>query len=218
MTAERSRTLPALALACALLFAGACFGLGRASSGGGHGPAAAVVTLAGVPVGVDRSAAGALAAADNYVAIESETLEQDPPAYQRLVAMAFAPAARAGALAAAGQVRASDPVNMANYRRGGRGIAVVAARRLESYTPSLAVVTTWVGGVLWGPALSPRQSWQLVDTTLAWRRGRWMVLASTVRATPAPAPAAVYVQGASDQTQAFQRELVGMSAPFYGAG
>ena len=105
---------------------------------------------------------------------------------------------------------------MANYRQGGRGIALIAARRLDSYTTQTATVTSWLGGFVWGPQLSPRQSWNLVDTTLRWQAGRWLVVSSNTDPTPAPVPSIVYVNGPNDRARAFGR-LAGMSAPFYGS-
>jgi hypothetical protein len=105
---------------------------------------------------------------------------------------------------------------MSNYGQGGRGIALVAARRLDSYTPSTATVTSWLGGFVWGPRLSPRQTWNLVDTTLRWESGRWLVEVSNTETTPAPVPAIVYVNAGNDRAGVFGR-LAGMTGPFYGA-
>jgi hypothetical protein len=187
-------------------------------SGGGGEPASGAVELSnGVPVGVQHTRAGALAAADNYLALSSQSIEQDPPAFAALVAHAYVPQARARALTEARQLRSSDVQNMSNYQQGGRGIAVVAARRLDSYTPQSATVTSWLGGFVWGPHLAPRQSWNLVDTTLHWQAGRWLVLASATDATAAPVPSIVYVEASNNRAPAFQR-LAGMTAPFYGSG
>jgi hypothetical protein len=106
---------------------------------------------------------------------------------------------------------------MSNYNAGGRGVAVVAARRLDHYSPSSATVTSWLAGVVWGPHVSARQSWNLVDTTLAWRSGRWLVVSSQTDHTPAPVPAVVYVEAHNDSLAAFSR-LEGMTAPLYGSG
>ena len=105
---------------------------------------------------------------------------------------------------------------MRNYSEGGHGIAVIAARRLDAYTPQTATVTSWLAGFVWGPRLSPRQSWNLIDTTLSWQSGRWLVTASETDRTPAPVPAIVFVNGGNDRSQAFDR-LAGMTAPFYGS-
>lgn len=182
---------------------------------GAVAPAGALELAGGVPVGVLDTPAGALAACDNYLAIASQTVEQDPAAFAALVAQAYAPAIHARTLAQAQQLRAGDAGSMANYAAGGRGIAVIAARRLVSYTPRQVSVTSWLGGFVWGPELAPRQSWNLIDTTMRWQNGRWLVTASNVEATPAPVPAIVYVDGGNDRDAAFAR-LAGMSAPYYG--
>jgi hypothetical protein len=190
--------------------------LGLARGGEHGGQDAAVKLIGGVPVGVQDTPAGALAAADNYVALAAQSIEQDPAVFAGLVAQAYAPQARARTLVEAEHVRAEDTPNMSNYREGGRGIAVIAARRLDSYTPDAATVTSWLGGFVWGPHLAPRQTWDLVDTMLRWQAGRWLVLNSNIDATPAPVPSIVYVDGDNNQAPAFSR-LAGMTAPFYGA-
>jgi hypothetical protein len=151
------------------------------------------------------------------VALASQSIEQDPSVFVELVAQAYAPQARGRTLAEAQRVRAGDTQNMTNYHEGGRGIAVIAARRLDSYTPPQATITSWLGGFVWGPHLAPRQTWNLIDTTLRWQAGRWLVLSSDTDTTPAPVPSIVYVDGANDQAAAFAR-LAGMTAPFYGTG
>jgi hypothetical protein len=186
------------------------------SGGSGGAVPGAVRLIDGVPVAVEHSPAGALAAADNYVALSSQSVEQDPSSFDALVAQAYAPEVRARTLAQAQQLLTGDAQNMGNYRQGGHGIAVIAARRLDSYTPASATVTSWLAGFVWGPRLAPRQTWNLIDTTLRWRQGRWLVLSSDTDATPAPVPAIVYVNGANDRAPAFAR-LAGMTAPFYGA-
>ena len=190
--------------------------LGPGRAGPGTAPGA-IELSDGVPVGVEHTRAGALAAADNYLALASQSIEQDPAVFAALVAQVYAPEARSRTLAQAQQLRAGDTQNMTNYQQGGRGIAVIAARRLDSYTPQLATVTTWLGGFVWGANLLPRQSWNLVDTTLRWQAGRWLVVSSNTDSTPAPVPSVVYVNGPNDQAPAFGR-LTGMTAPFYGTG
>jgi hypothetical protein len=205
------------ALIAVSLVAFALLGLQLAGQSGDRGPATAAIELeSGVPVGVKHTPAGAVAAADNYLADSAQTLEQDPSAFGALVATVYAPAQRRQTLTAAQQLRLSDPAGMSNYNAGGRGLAVVAARRLDRYTPSSATVTSWLAGFVWGPHVSPRQSWNLVDTTLVWRSGRWLVTSSQTDATPAPVPAIVYVAGHSDSLAAFSA-LAGMTAPFYGS-
>jgi hypothetical protein len=192
-------------------------GLELAGQSGGRGAATAAIALErGIPVGVKHTPGGALAAADNYLADSAQALEQDPSAFAQLVAEVYAPSARAQTLAVAQQLRLSDPAGMGNYNAGGRGLAVVAARRLDGYTRSSATVTSWLAGFVWGPHVPPRQSWNLVDTTLVWSSGRWLVTSSQTDPTPAPAPAIVYVDGHNDSLAAFSA-LAGMTAPFYGS-
>jgi hypothetical protein len=217
---ERS-FLPLVALAgalsvCVLAIALLLTGIVGTGSRSGHGSLTGAIELSGgVPVGVQHTPAGALAAADNYVALASQSIEQDPPVFAAVVAQAYVPEARSRTLARAQQIRASDAQNMSNYQQGGRGIAVIAARRLDSYTQQDATVTCWLGGFVWGPHLSPRQTWNLVDTTLRWQGGRWLVVSSDTDPTPAPVPSIVYIDGSNDRTPAFGR-LAGMSAPLYG--
>jgi hypothetical protein len=206
--------LAVFALVVGLLLAGV-LELGREREPGS--PSGAIELAEGVPVGVERTPAGAMAAADNYLAVASQSVEQDPAVFAALLIQAYAPQIRSRTLAQAQQIRAGDTQNMSNYAQGGRGIAIIAARRLDSYTPRQATVTSWLGGFVWGPHLSPRQTWNLIDTTLRWQTGRWLVVSSNVDATPAPVPSIVYVDGANNRAAAFQR-LAGMTAPFYGTG
>ncbi len=217
----RERTWPRSALVAVtvcVLAVVVLLGAVLASDGGsgGRGPAGAVELVGGVPVGVRDTPGGALAAADNYLVVASQSVEQTPAAFAGLVAQVYAPGIRASTLAQAQQLRTSDVQNMSNYRQGGRGVAVVAARRLDSYTPRRATVTSWLGGFEWGSHLAPRQTWNLVDTTLQWRAGRWLVEASSTDPALAPVPSIVYVDGGNDRMGAFAR-LAGMTGPFYGS-
>jgi hypothetical protein len=176
-----------------------------------------ISVINGVPVGVSDTPAGALAADDNYLAIEAQTDEQNPRAFATLVATAFTPHAERSSLAQAAQLRGSDSSLMSDYAAGARALAVIGARRLDSYSPARARITTWLAGFLWGPTLAPEQTWNLVGTTLVWRQRRWLLAQVHVEATPAPVPSIVYVDGHNHQAGAFSA-LDGMTAPFYGAG
>lgn len=211
----RGSLLAGVLALCAFLLALLAAGvLGHNTARGGDG--AAMELVHGVPVGVQDTSAGALAASDNYVALAAGSIEQNPSVFAALAAEAYLPAARERALAQAQALRASDTLNMSNYAQGGRGLAVIAARRLDSFTATTAMATSWLGGFVWGPHLAPRQTWNLVQTSLRWQRGRWWVASLQVQATPAPVPSIVYVQGNNDTSGAFAR-LAGMSAPVYGA-
>ena len=216
MSEERARIALAGLLALCALAAGVL--IGRSTSHANHASPAAIVMVRGIPVGVQDTRAGALAAADNYVAIASQTVEQNPGEFAQLVDAVYAPTARTDTLAQAARVRAADVADMRNYAQGGRAVAVIAARRLDRYTPARASVTSWLGGLVWGPGLSPRQSWNLVDTTLSWQQGRWLIASMNTEHTPAPVPSVVFVDGQNNSSAAFDARLLGMTAPFYGAG
>src|ERR1017187_11017665 len=93
--------LSVLVLVLMLLLVGV---LGR---GGGQSRAlpSAIEFSDGVPVGVEHTAAGGLAAADNYLALASQSIEQDPALFGAFVAQAYAPEARSHTLAPAQQLR-----------------------------------------------------------------------------------------------------------------
>ena len=159
----------------------------RRRGGRATAPPAAVELVGGVPVGVQDTPAGALAAADNYVAIASQSSSRTRPCSPRSSRGVCARGARPHAREARQRPRRRRAEH-AQLRAGRPGVAVIAARRLDSYTPQRATVTSWLGGFVWGPHLSPRQSWNLVDTTLRWQAGRWLVRSLRHRATPAPVP------------------------------
>lgn len=206
--------LAASLLALGLSLSGA---FGSAPDARPSAAASALQVVDGVPVGVLDTPAGALAASDDYVALASQSVEQNPSTFAALVAQAYAPQIRAATLEQARAARAGDAENMSNYAQGGRGLAVIGARRLDSYTAAEATITSWLGGFVWGPQFPPRQSWNLVDTTLVWRAGRWLVASSVADLSPAPVPAVVYVDGRNDTTAAFAR-LAGMSSPLTTGG
>ena len=213
---ERTRIALAGLLALCALAAGVA--IGRATNPARHEVSAAVVMVHGIPVGIQDTPAGALAAADNYLAVASQTVEQDPAEFAGLVDTVYVAASRANTLTQTARARGADIADMRNYAHGGRAVAVIAARRLDRYTPTRATITSWLGGFLWGPGLSPRQSWNLVDTTLIWRGGRWLVASVSTERTPAPVPSVVFVDGPNNRSAAFDARLAGMTAPFYGAG
>ena len=221
---ERRWPLVVAAVAAALVIAGAAWAGGQASApetpASGHksaGVRSAVRTIDGVAVGVERSRAGALAAADNYVARVTETIVQDPATYARLVRVAWVPEGQDDALREGESTRDRSATAVENYAAGGRGLAIVAARRLDTYDGTRAEVTTWTGGFNWGPQQRPGQRWFLTETTLRWDGQRWRIETMHEAERPAPAPARVgYDDAASLKTETFDRELRGMTAPTYG--
>ena len=182
------------------------------------GDRAAIRVVEGVPVGVQRSRAGALAAADNYVAIASETAVQDPARYERLVRQTYDAGYQGTGLREGAEARESSPQSVELYRAGGRSLAVVAARRLDSYSGARAKITTWTAGVTWGPTRSPGHTWSLTETNLVWMDDRWRVEGLDVATRPAPAPRRLgYRLNDQLRTATFERELRAMTAPVYGA-
>jgi hypothetical protein len=162
-----------------------------------------------VPVGVEHSAAGALAAADNYVAA-GITDSVDQRALQSYANAVIAPSERMALLRASEQLAQRD-----RPPAGTSAIATILAHRLWSYTGATARVATWDLGSYWGPALPPAQYWALADVALRWASGRWQIVSVDER-LPGPVPGPV---GAGANTSAqWSSALAGMSAPYYGTG
>ena len=144
---------------------------------------------------------------------------QDPAAYGRLVRAVWVPEGQDGALQEGETSRQRSTAAVENYAAGGRGLAIVAARRLDTYDGTRAEVTTWTAGFNWGPRQRPGQRWFLTETTLRWDGQRWRVERMEEAQRPAPAPARVgYDDAASLKTATFDRELRGMTASTYGDG
>ena len=177
-----------------------------------------ITTIAGIPVAVDHSPAGALAAADNYVAVAYATVERNPHRDEQLIGSVYAPAIRRSALVGAATVRNQNPGSMALWARGGQNISLIGARRLDYYRGDQAQVTTWNVDVFWGPERPPKQAWVLTQTSLRWARGRWLVTTTVTLPTPGPVPGITpQATAANDSESVFDRDLAGVSAPIYGA-
>jgi hypothetical protein len=220
--------LAVVALIAAVALIGAGWAVGRSSApeqpasdqgDGGQSDGAAIRVIDGVPVGVERSRAGALAAADNYVATVSENVVKDPRRYNAVVRRVFAAQEREYALREATRARALAPAAVADYAAGGSAVALIGARRLDTYDGTRAQATTWLGGVVWGPSRRSTQRWQLVETDLRWDGQKWLVERMRPAERPAPAPAVTRADDESSfERSTFERELRGMTAPVYGAG
>lgn len=220
------RVLTAAAAIGALVLFGVGWALGSATASDddgdspprGQAEGGAVRTIDGVTVGVQPTRPGALAAADNYVAIASESAIQDPKKYERLVRTVYSPGYQQTALREGREARANSGRTVANYARGGKTVVIVGARRLDNFTGRIAQVTSWIGGFTWGPSRKPGQSWSLVETTLRWDGQRWRVDKTDETDRPAPAPTTVgYDDDSALTSPTFDRELRAMTAPIYGA-
>jgi hypothetical protein len=196
----------------AMLMAAGAFALGHTSTPRAGSPN--LIRLEhGVPVGVLDTRAGALAAADNYLASEDEAL-LSADGTRRVVDAIWAPADRAVELVqpfpAAGL--AGKPATFAGLKL----TAAVAADKLESYTPQTAQIAVWHEITIWSPTVAPTQRWTLDTVTLVWDSGRWLV----AQRSPAPdskTPVPSWTSGGPpDRTsRAFDARLAGMSAPYY---
>jgi hypothetical protein len=219
-----ARVLAAGTIIAALLVAVIGFAVGRASAPDDESDSTrdttqqpAIRTIDGVRVGVLHTRAGALAAADNYVATVSENVVKDPRLYETLVRRVFAPSEQDYALREGERARTLAPAAVSDYAEGGGAVALIGARRLDTYDGSDAQVTTWLGGVVWGPSRRPTQRWQLVETDLRWDGQRWLVERMRPAERSAPAPAVTKADDTSAYDRAtFERELRGMTAPTYG--
>jgi hypothetical protein len=194
-----------------------CFAAGRAtvSAAGRPNP---IVLAHGIPVGVQPTPQGALAAADEYLALEQETIERNPARFAAVVKVDYAPSIRQSTIAAGAADRRSDPVGIALWANGGQSFTVIAASRLDWYQSGRAQITLWAGQVFWGPGRPPTQAWALAETTLVWRNGRWLVFAMRALPDHAPSPAALSGAEARAETNTtFDSQLRGFTSVSYGA-
>ena len=196
---------------------GGCFAAGRAtvSAAGRPNP---IVFERGIPVGVQHTPRGAVAAADEYLAVEQETVERDPARFGSVVRVDYARSIRQSTIAAGAADRSGDPAGMVLWADGGQSFTVIGASRLDWYRSGGAQVTLWAGQVFWGPGRAPTQAWALAQTTLVWRHGRWLVLA--MRALPDHAPSPAALSGADPRAEtgaAFDSQLRGFTSVSYGA-
>jgi hypothetical protein len=213
-----SRAIGSLALV--LVIAAAAAGLiagGTADSSAVAG--APIKEIEGVPVGVLHSRGGAVAAADDYVLVDQQTIEQDPTRLASLVRQNFAHPIQAEVLAQAQTARAQDPRGMALWASAGRSASLIGAHRLDAYDGRTAEVTSWVGTIYWGPGQPPKQAWDLARTWLRWAGGRWLVTSIRTRLPiPGPVPASTpQADAADDNAGVFDNALAGFGALGTGA-
>ena len=170
----------------------------------------------GVPVGVLDTRAGAVAAADNYVATEDDSL-LSPSQIRGVVDTEWAPQERAVELAQPflAAALAGEPATLDGLKL----TAAVAADKLQAYSPQRAQVSVWSEITIWSSTVAPTQRWTLDTVTLAWDSGRWLVTSrSTAPDSSTPVP--VWTSGdMRDRASAtFDTRLADMSAPYYSGG
>ena len=226
MTPIRARrSMPPVGLGRGLARAGlvsvaalAALGGVLAGRAGSTPPGAPIEFVGGVPVGVADTPAGAVAAADEYLATEQQTVGDDPGRFGALVAADYAAPIKAGALAAGERDRHGDSVGIPDGAGGARSFTVIGADRLDAYGGGAATVSTWAGQIYWGPGRAPAQVWALGQTTLSWVGGRWRVTLMRTLGRPGPAPAATPQAGPGDDSSSvFDRVLGGFAPVTYGA-
>jgi hypothetical protein len=202
-----------------VLLAAFAFGLGRALAPP-RAPANPIARVAGIPVGTERSPAGALAAADAYIAVEQESIEADPVRERQLIAVADARSYQAADVRSAAAMRAADPAGQRFVARGGRALWILGARRLDSYNAAGAQVSAWNGDVFWaGARAHPTQSWGEDLVTLVWQDGRWRITRDATLSPNGPVVATVpQATSANSSTAMFEQTLSGFSSPPYGGG
>lgn len=207
------RSTPMRVIAGALVLAGAlavAFAAGRSTVALRGTPTPTRVEN-GIPIGVLHTPAGALSAADNYVAT-GITAGLDPRALEAFAKALLIPAARPVLIAASERLaQGSSPP------AGTSAIGTVVAHALRSYVGDAAEVSTWELGSYWGAGLVPTQYWALADLSLRWSDGRWQVVSVQER-LPGPVPARVSGAQAARTSASWNQALTGMSAPFYGDG
>jgi hypothetical protein len=181
-------------------------GRGTAAPGGHRNP---IGLVGGVAVGVSDTPAGALAAADNYVA-QGITASLDEGRLERFATTAIEPGARRAFL-----VASRSSLEGQSLPPGSEAIGLVVAHELGSYAPDEATVTTWDVGCYWGPGLAPTQFWALTELRLRWTVGRWEI-AAVEEQLPGPLPARVVVDQQAATAGGWSTGLDGMSGPYYG--
>lgn len=168
----------------------------------------------GVAVGVLDTPAGAVAAADNYVASEDDALVSTGQ-IRAVVDAEWAPQERAVELAQPfpAAALAGKPATLAGLKL----TALVAADKLAVYSRQTAQVGVWSEITVWSPTVEPTQHWSLDTVMLAWESGQWLVTSRSAApdsGTPVPAWTSGGIQDRA--SAAFNSRLAGMSAPYYG--
>jgi len=121
MVNDRPWLAPTAALAAILALA-AVFLLGRATANTTSTTSRpGIQAVGGIPVGVQDTRAGALAAADNYILEAAQTEDQNPPLFERFVRTVYLPARRQAALTQAAQNRAKNPLAAKKLSQKGVG-------------------------------------------------------------------------------------------------
>lgn len=162
----------------------------------------------GVPVGYARSRAGAIAAATNYVGVQTSTLMLDEGRRRRAVAALAAPSAVDGLQAsAAGNATAMAAALKTSGATGVILRAIPVGARADRYNDDAATVSIWltsIGGSTNGVPV--RQSWGVTTVTLQWAEGDWKQVSASTTRGPVPL--------ADDAQPTAASELIGKTKDF----
>ena len=189
------------------LTAGA-FAVGRSTVARG-GPTHPLRLDHGIPISVLDTPAGALVAADNYVATGITASLNDGDVRQFANAV-IEPTARARFIGATQSLAESSALPA-----GARAIGSVVAHRLDGYVGGHARVSVWALGSEWDGGLAPTQYSALIELSLHWSGERWRV-ASVRESLPGPVPALVAGPREARSSGVWDDALSAMSAPYYG--
>jgi hypothetical protein len=149
-------------------------------------------TVDGVPVGYERSPAGAVAAASQYGLVAAGPLLFQEARRRAAVRAMAAPEAvarldaeLAGAAAAIGRLTGIGPD--AGEAAGAVVLPVLVGYRVDGYDRNRAQVAIWSTGILGLRGRYPaRTVWSTTVQTLRWVGGDWKLVSSVTREGPVP--------------------------------
>jgi hypothetical protein len=149
---------------------------------------------AGVPVGYERTAAGAVDAATNYAVALNGQMLLHPDQVRAAEALMAAPSHRSGLMAAGEASLRALNSSFGLAANAAHGVQVVIrlvpiAFHLDSYDGQQAAVSIWAVWVLAEAGLlAPQQHWLTATFLLEWTTGDWKVSGTSTRPGPVPAP------------------------------
>jgi hypothetical protein len=207
--------LPVRRLAAVIVLALGAFALGFAIAPSGDGPgssrpagAGPARTVAGVPVGYARSAAGAVRAAGEFVRAQGSPRWATPATRRAGLAAMATPTEAVRLDAIARRAPSQGPDSLTAALAAGRPAAYVnvpLAYALRSYRPDRARVSLWLLDVSATATAAPVEHYRTLELRLVWRHGDWRIAAMAGR--PGPIPRG---EGAYSTPGSFMRTLASM--------
>ncbi len=157
-------------------------------------PQGATRIEAGVPVGYQRTEAGAVDAATNYLVALNSPVVLHPELVRAAEAVMAAPSYRDQMIAEGDQSLRAMNSSYGVASNAGMGVQVVIryvpiAFHLDSYDGQHAAVSVWAVWLLAESGiLPPQQDWLTSTMLLEWTGGDWKVTAAGSRPGPVPSP------------------------------